>query len=261
MASEETAGSAPGRVLEARGVRKSFGAISVLKGVSMHLHRGEVLGLVGDNGAGKSTLIKILSGYHAPDTGDILMDGRPVQFHSPADSRAAGIETVYQDLGLVNDLSVYRNLFLGREPVRRYLGIVPILDDRRMEGESRRFLERMRVNIPAVRSTVAMLSGGQRQAIAVARAVYLEPRILILDEPLAAMGAKEGRMILDLIVELKRNHATSIILIAHNYAQVFEVCDRIVWLSDGTIKLDVPVNQTSVEEMTRLITREYRQEA
>jgi simple sugar transport system ATP-binding protein len=252
---------APERVLEARDVRKSFGAISVLKGVSMHLGRGEVLGLVGDNGAGKSTLIKILSGYHAPDAGEILIYGSPLRFHSPADSRAAGVETVYQDLGLVNDLSVYRNLFLRREPVRRYLGLVPILDDRRMEEESREFLARMRVNIPSVRATVAMLSGGQRQAIAVARAVYLEPRILILDEPLAAMGAKEGRMILDLIVELKRTNATSIILIAHNYAQVFEVCDRIVWLSDGTIKLDVAVRDTSVEEMTRLITREYRQEA
>jgi simple sugar transport system ATP-binding protein len=249
---------APERVLEARNVRKSFGAISVLKGVNLHLDRGEVLGLIGDNGAGKSTMIKILSGYHAPDAGEILIYGQPVHFRSPADSRAAGIETVYQDLGLVNDLSVYRNLFLRREPVRRYLGLLPILDDRRMEEESRAFLQAMRVSIPSVRSTVATLSGGQRQAIAVARSVYLKPRILILDEPLAAMGAKEGRMILDLIVELKRTQATSIILIAHNYAQVFDVCDRIAWLADGTIRLDVPVGQTSVEEMTRLVTEEYR---
>jgi simple sugar transport system ATP-binding protein len=248
-------------VLEARDVRKSFGAISVLRGVNLHLDRGEVLGLIGDNGAGKSTFIKILSGYHAPDAGEILIFGRPVHFRSPADSRAAGIETVYQDLGLVNDLSVYRNLFLRREPVRRYLGFLPILDDRRMEQESRAFLQGMRVRIPSVRSTVAALSGGQRQAIAVARSVYLEPQILILDEPLAAMGAKEGKMILDLIRELKHTRQTSIILIAHNYAQVFDVCDRIAWLADGAIKLDVPVSETSVEEMTRLVTQEYRQEA
>lgn len=260
MAVHEGSQPAPGHILEARNVRKSFGAISVLKGVDLHLDRGEVLGLIGDNGAGKSTLIKILSGYHAPDAGEIRMFGQPVHFRSPADSRAAGIETVYQDLGLVNDLSVYRNLFLRREPVRRYLGLLALLDDRRMEQESRAFLAGMRVHIPSVRSTVAALSGGQRQAIAVARSVYLEPQILILDEPLAAMGAKEGKMILDLIRELKRTRQTSIILIAHNYAQVFDVCDRITWLSDGSIKLDVPVSRTSIEEMTRLVTEEYRQE-
>lgn len=260
MAVHEGSQPAPGQILEARNVRKSFGAISVLKGVDLHLDRGEVLGLIGDNGAGKSTLIKILSGYHAPDAGEIRMFGQPVHFRSPADSRAAGIETVYQDLGLVNDLSVYRNLFLRREPVRRYLGLLALLDDRRMEQESRAFLTGMRVHIPSVRSTVAALSGGQRQAIAVARSVYLEPQILILDEPLAAMGAKEGKMILDLIRELKRTRQTSIILIAHNYAQVFDVCDRITWLSDGSIKLDVPVSRTSIEEMTRLVTEEYRQE-
>jgi simple sugar transport system ATP-binding protein len=257
--SQEQHSTAPQHVLEARNIYKSFGAIHVLKGVNLYLDQGEVLGLIGDNGAGKSTLIKILSGYHPPDSGEIYIYGRPVRFNSPADSRAAGIETVYQDLGLVNHLSVYRNLFLGREPVRRYFGFLPILDDRTMEAESRDFLRSMRVNIPSVRSSVAMLSGGQRQAIAVARSVYLKPRILILDEPLAAMGAKEGRMILDLIVELKRAQATSIILIAHNYAQVFDVCDRIAWLADGVIRMDVPVSQTSVEEMTRLVTEEYRQ--
>lgn len=260
MAEREHAGP-PERVLEARNVRKSFGAISVLKGVDLHLNRGEVLGLIGDNGAGKSTLIKILSGYHAPDAGEILIFGHEVHFRSPADSRAAGVETVYQDLGLINDLSVYRNLFLRREPVRRFLGVLPLLDDHRMAEESRSFLTGMRVQIPSVHSTVATLSGGQRQAIAVARSVYLNPRILILDEPLAAMGAKEGRMILDLISELKRKNETSIVLIAHNYAQVFDVCDRIAWLSDGSIRLDVPVDQTSVEEMTRLVTEEYRREA
>lgn len=244
-------------MLEARHVRKRFGPVTALVDVSFQLRAGEVLGLIGDNGAGKSTLIKILTGFHEPDGGQILLDGKPVQFRSVADSRAAGIETVYQDLGLINDLPVYRNLFLKRERIRKFLDFA-FLYDCRMKRESENFLGAMKVAIPSVLSQVGLLSGGQRQAIAVARALCLEPRILVLDEPLAAMGAKEGRIILDLVMELRRRRQASVILIVHNYAQVFEVCDRINWLSQGEVRLDKPVGDTSVEEITQMVITEYQ---
>lgn len=244
-------------IFEARHIQKSFGPVTALVDVSFRLHAGEVVGLVGNNGAGKSTFIKILTGFHHPDHGEIFLNGRPVNFHSPADARAQGIETVYQDLGLVNDLPIYRNMFLKREYVRHLFGL-PLLDDRRMRQETVEYLKRIKINIPAVDTEVALLSGGQRQAIAVARSLFSDPKVLILDEPLAAMGAREGRMILDLVLELKQTRNTGILLIAHNYAQVFEVCDRINWLSHGQIVFDKAVADTSVEELTQLVMADYQ---
>ena len=244
-------------ILEAREIRKSFGPVDALRNVSLRLYPGEVLGLVGNNGAGKSTLIKILTGFHAPDAGEILLAGKPIRFQSPDDARTNGIETVYQDLGLVSDLPVYRNMFLRREHMRRLWGILPVLDDRRMRRETQEYLNSLRIAIPSVNSDVGLLSGGQRQAIAVARSIFMHPKVLILDEPLAAMGAREGRMILDLVVELKRSYNTAILLIAHNYAQVFEVCDRINWLTRGEISFDKNVGDTSVDELTRLVMADY----
>jgi simple sugar transport system ATP-binding protein len=239
---------------------KRFGAVVALQDVSLHLKKGEVLGLIGDNGAGKSTLIKIISGFHQPDGGKIFVDGREVQIRSVAQARALGIDTVYQDLALVPGLSVYHNMFLKRELVGKLGGVdLPMLDNAEMRRRARKYLDEMGVRVPDVDAEVALLSGGQRQSIAVARSVYSEAKILLLDEPLAAMGAKEGALILDLIRQLKSRAEISTILIVHNYAHVFEVCDRVNLLQHGRIAFDKPTSETSVEEVTDLVVREYRQ--
>jgi simple sugar transport system ATP-binding protein len=242
--------------LRVEGIVKRFGALTALDGVDMSLGQGEVLGLIGDNGAGKSTLIKIITGYHRPDEGQIFLDGEQVQLKSVSQARAHGIETVYQDLALINELSVYHNMFLNREP---RLKPFPILNTRVMKERTRRSLADIGINIPSVDTPVASLSGGQRQAIAVARSVSADAKILLLDEPLAAMGAKEGAQILDLVQRLKRGGEVSIIMIAHNYAQVFEVCDRINLLRHGRISYDKATSETSVEELTELVVKEYRE--
>ncbi len=242
-------------VLRAENIAKRFGSVTALRDVSMHLRKGEVLGLIGDNGAGKSTLVKIITGFHRPDEGRMFIEGEEVQLKSVSQAQAIGIRTVYQDLALVNDLSVYHNMFLNGEVTLRPL---PFLNNRKMKERTRRYLDDMGVNIPSIDTEVAMLSGGQRQAIAVARAVYSEAKILLLDEPLAAMGAKEGAMILDLIQRLKNEGEVSMILIAHNYAHVFEVCDRVNVLQHGRISYDKPTSETSVEELTDLMVSEYR---
>jgi simple sugar transport system ATP-binding protein len=240
--------------MRAEHVVKRFGALTALRDVSIHLERGEVLGLIGDNGAGKSTLIKILTGFQQPDGGTLYLDGSEIKLKSVTHARSLGIDTVYQDLALVNELSVYHNMFLNRE----WVGPPPLLNNRVMKKLAREHLDDMGVNIPSVEVEVAKLSGGQRQAIAVARAVYSKAKILLLDEPLAAMGAKEGAIILDLVRTLKAKGDVSIILIAHNYAQVLEVCDRVNLLQHGTITLDKLANETSVGELTDLIVAEYR---
>jgi simple sugar transport system ATP-binding protein len=242
-------------VLRAENIVKRFGSVTALRDVSMHLRKGEVLGLIGDNGAGKSTLVKIITGFHRPDEGRIFIDGEEVQLRSVSQAQSLGIRTVYQDLALVNDLSVYHNMFLNGEITLKPL---PFLNNRRMKEHTRRYLDDMGVNLPSIDTEVAMLSGGQRQAIAVARAVYSEAKILLLDEPLAAMGAKEGAMILDLIQRLRNEGEVSMILIAHNYAHVFEVCDRVNVLQHGRISFDKPTSETSVEELTDLMVSEYR---
>ena len=239
--------------LRAEGVIKNFGAISVLKGVNLHLKRGEVLGLIGDNGAGKSTLLKTITGFHRPDAGRIFLEGEEVNLRSVSQARALGIQTVYQDLALVNELSVFHNMFLNSE-----MTVGPFLNNRRMKERTRQYLEDKGVNIPSIDTEVARLSGGQRQAIAVARAVYSDARMLLLDEPLAAMGAKEGALILDLIQRLKEERGIPMILIVHNYAQVFDVCDRVNLLRNGKIEFDKPVAETSVEELTEMVVSEYR---
>ena len=216
-------GSANGQdFLRVEDVVKRFGAISVLKGVDLHVREGEVLGLIGDNGAGKSTLLKTITGFHRPDGGRILVEGEEVNLRSVSQARSLGIQTVYQDLALVNELSVFHNMFLNSE-----MTLGPFLNNRKMKEKTSQYLSDMGVNIPSIDTEVARLSGGQRQAIAVARAVYSDAKMLLLDEPLAAMGAKEGALILDLIQRLKDERGIPMILIVHNYAQVFDVCDRI----------------------------------
>jgi len=242
-------------VIRAEHIVKSYGAVKALRDINMHLIKGEVLGLVGDNGAGKSTLIKILTGFVQPDDGKIFVNGEEVKLRSVTYARSLGIETVYQDLALVNELTVYHNIFLKRELLLKPL---PLLNNRAMRQQAREYLKKIGVNIQSVDAEVAKLSGGQRQAIAIARAVYSNARILLLDEPLAAMGAKEGALILDLIRSLKATGEVSIIMIAHNYGQVFEICDRVNLLQHGTITLDKRIVDTSLEELNELVMREYR---
>ncbi len=242
-------------VIRAEHIVKSYGAVKALRDINMHLMKGEVLGLVGDNGAGKSTLIKILTGFVHPDDGKIFVNGEEVKLRSVTHARSLGIETVYQDLALVNELTVYHNIFLKRELLLKPL---PLLNNRAMRQQAREYLKKIGVNIQSVDAEVAKLSGGQRQAIAIARAVYSNARILLLDEPLAAMGAKEGALILDLIRSLKAAGEVSIIMIAHNYGQVFEICDRVNLLQHGTITLDKRIVDTSLEELNELVMREYR---
>jgi simple sugar transport system ATP-binding protein len=240
-------------VLRVEHISKHFGAVTALRDVNLHLARGEVLALLGDNGAGKSTLIKILCGFQQPDSGQILLDGRPVIFKSVDHARSLGIDVVYQDLALVNQLSVYHNMFLNRERVRG-----PLLSNRTMRRLARQYLDEMGVHIPSVDADVAALSGGQRQAIAVARSVFTAAKILLLDEPLAAMGAKEAALILDLIQDIKTRGEVSIIMIAHNYGQALEICDRVNLLQQGEITFDKPSKQTSVQELNDIVIAEYR---
>ena len=241
-------------VLRIESIAKRFGAVTALGNVHLHLQRGEVLGLIGDNGAGKSTLIKILTGFIQPDSGAIFVNGREVKLRSVPYARSLGIETVYQDLALVNELSVYHNMFLKRE---RLLGFLPLLNNGAMRREARAHLEQLGIKLPSVNIEVAKLSGGQRQAVAIARAVSSDAKILLLDEPLAAMGAREGAQILDLIRGLK-DKGVSVIMIGHNYVQVLEVCDRINLLQHGEITLDKPVSPTLLEEINGIVMREYR---
>ncbi|PZS05290.1 MAG: ABC transporter ATP-binding protein [Pseudonocardiales bacterium] len=235
------------------GLAKRFGTVTALRDINLRVGHGEVLGLIGDNGAGKSTLVKILTGFHQPDEGRVLLNGEPVELRSVQHARSLGIETVFQDLALVNTLPVYMNLHLNKEP-----RIGPFLDKRRMRAQARRYLDDIGISIPSVNAEVANLSGGQRQAIAVARSVYSDAKILLLDEPLAAMGAKEGGIILDLVRMLRERGDVSIIMIVHNYAQVFDVCDRVNLLQHGEITLDKRTEDTSVEELLDLVATEYR---
>ena len=251
----ETQGTASAStdVLRVEHIAKSYGAVTALTDVNLHLAKGEVLGLLGDNGAGKSTLIKILCGFQPPTAGRILLNGQEVTLKSVDHARSLGIDCVYQDLALVNQLSVYHNMFLNREKVRW-----PLLSNRAMKRLARQYLDEMGVSIPSVESDVAALSGGQRQAIAVARAVYSNAKILLLDEPLAAMGAKEAAIILDQVRELKEKGDVSVIIIAHNYGQALEICDRINLLQHGEITFDKPSAQTSVAELNEIVIAEYR---
>ena len=242
--------------LEVRGVTKRFGALVVLRGIDLELRQGEVLGLVGDNGAGKSTLVKILCGLYTQDEGELRVGGEHVHFRSVEDARAHGIETVYQDLALIPQLPVYLNLFLGHELTS--MGRLRFLDKRAMRKLARQYLDEIHVRVPSIDAEADQLSGGQRQAIAVARAVRAAPKILLLDEPLAAMGARESRLIIDLVKDLASSGRVSIIVIDHNYAHLFELCDRINVMQGGRITIDQPVHETSLEELTELMISSFR---
>jgi simple sugar transport system ATP-binding protein len=242
--------------IRAENIVKTFGSVTALNGVSMRVARGETLGILGDNGAGKSTLIKILTGYHQPDSGQIFVDGKPVRLGSVDEARALGIECVYQDLALVNGLSIYHNMFLNRELL--WGGPLKLLDHKTMRRQAAAALDEIGVRIASVELEVGQLSGGQRQAIAVARAVSSNARILLLDEPLAAMGAREARLIIDLIDRLRSRGDIAIVMIAHNYAQTLEICDRVMLIQHGEVTFESHAATTSAEELLDIVRREYR---
>ena len=240
-------------ILRVEHISKRYGAVTALIDVSLRLERGEVLALVGDNGAGKSTLLKIICGFQPPTSGRILLNGEEVTFTSVKQARSLGIDIVYQDLALVNQLTVYQNMFLNREQVRW-----PLLRNRSMRKAAKEQIDAIGITtLKSVDLEVASLSGGQRQAIAVARSVFGNAKVLLLDEPLAAMGVKEGALILDLVRDLKEQ-GLSIIIIAHNYGQVFPVVDRVNLLQGGKITFDKYSRDTSVEELTEIVVAEYR---
>jgi len=241
-------------VLEARGVSKAYGAVRALHSVDFQLYAGEVVAIVGDNGAGKSTFIKILSGAVIPDTGAVLVDGKPAHFRTPLDARRAGIETVYQDLAVVPLLDIETNLFLGREmTVRGPFGLLRVLDKRAMRKRAMENIATLQIGVKSVRQPVGTLSGGQRQGVAVARAVSWSRKIVIMDEPTAALGVKESRGVQDLIKRV-RDQGIAIILISHSMPQVFDVSDRIFVLRHGAHAGTVRTVDTDMERVVRLIT-------
>ena len=244
-----------GDVLRVENLSKRFGPVEALRDLSLHLRKGEVLGLLGDNGAGKSTLMKILCGFEKPDSGQMFLRDEPYEPKSVDHARSLGIDTVYQDLALIDELSVFQNMFLRREKVHRPL---PFLANRVMRAETRAALDEIGIDIRNLNQPVARLSGGQRQAIAVARTVHSAADILLLDEPLAAMGAKEGARILDLVERLKETGEVSIVMVLHNYVHVLASCDRVNLIQDGVIAFDKSTTETSVEELTELVVSEYR---
>jgi simple sugar transport system ATP-binding protein len=243
--SEPEKPSAP--LLEARGIVKYFGAITALRDVNFHLNRGEVLGVVGDNGAGKSTLMKILSGLYAPSAGQIIFDGSPVAFASPREARNIGIEMVYQDFALAGNLPIFENIYLGREPGRRILGLT-IVDHAQAREMAKEHLERLKIHVKSVDQPVEELSGGQRQAVAIARSTAFDARVVIMDEPTAALAVKEVGKVLDLIRGLK-DHGVSVILISHRMDDIFYVCDRVMALYHGANFAEAPLAHTSRNEV------------
>jgi D-xylose transport system ATP-binding protein len=235
--------------LRLRGINKSFGAVRALTNVDFEVYAGEVVGLVGDNGAGKSTLIKVIAGVGPADSGEIFVDGQPVRIASPKDATRYGIETVYQDLALCDNLDVVANLFLGREEISPVLA----LKETDMEKRGLEVLRTLDVKIPSLRSLVAMLSGGQRQSIAVAKSILRNARIVLLDEPTAALGVAQTRQVLNMIRRL-REQGLAIVVISHNLADVFEVVDRVIVLRLGRRVGTFDIKKTTPEQVVSAIT-------
>jgi len=239
-------------LLELRGISKRFDAVQALLDVDLSVEAREVLALVGDNGAGKSTLIKIISGVHPPDEGEIWLDGRRVHIGSPEAAKGLGIETVYQDLALFEHADVSANLFAGREMTRRFLGILPVLDEARMKKFAQETLARLRIQIPGVDRSMKLLSGGQRQCVAIGRAIAFGTKLVIMDEPTAALGAVEAAKVLGLVRTLK-DRGITVIVVSHNLQHVFSMADRIAVLRHGLMIGSVRPAETSGESVVRMI--------
>ena len=244
--------SAP--LLKVSGVSKSFGHVQALKDVNFELNEGEVLGLVGDNGAGKSTFIKILSGVHKKDEGEILFDGKSINFNSPAEAIEAGFETVYQDLALAPDLPIYSNMFLGRELTKKgLLGRLGFVDKEAMKLSVEENITKLKATLNHAEQEVGTLSGGQRQSVAITRAVIWGKKVIIMDEPTAALGVEESEKVLQIVKEVK-NHGITVIFISHTMPHVLEVSDKICVLRLGSTVANLNAADTNYEEVVQYIT-------
>ena len=239
-------------LLHARGLRKSFGRVQALRDAELRLPRGEVTALIGDNGAGKSTLVRLLSGVHAPDAGEILLDGAPVRFTSPQQARLAGIETVHQNLALVEDLTVWQNLFLNRERTRGF-GPFRVLDRRAMRQQAQEMVGSLAINVPSVTARVRRLSGGQRQAVSIARAAGWGSKLVIMDEPTAALGVQETKRVEELIRDL-RDKGLTILLVSHNFDQVLRLADGVRVMRAGRTVAYRRTADTDGAELVALVT-------
>jgi simple sugar transport system ATP-binding protein len=239
-------------IIECRGLHKWYSGVHALKGVNLNVGTGESVGLVGDNGAGKSTLIKILSGVHAPDAGDIFIEGKPVAIRNPKHAMQLGIETIYQYNSMVPTMSIARNLFVGREPLKVSIAGFGIMDQKRMREESVQAIADVELHVRSPDAIVSELSGGQRQGVAIARAMHFKSKILVLDEPTNHLSVKETNKVLGFIRGLRAQNVTGI-FISHNMHHVFQSCDRIVAMARGEIVFDKPVGDTSVEEVQELL--------
>ena len=239
-------------LLEVRNLSKNFGAVQALADLSMKVSAGEVVALAGDNGAGKTTLIKAISGVYKPSGGDILLRGEPVHFASPQEAREKGIETIYQDLALADNLSIGANIFLGREPMRRAFGFIPVLDRRKMAEAAKTTMALLDFHVSRMDAPVSNFSGGQRQAVAIGRAVYWNAQILIMDEPTAALGVPEQRKVISLILQLKAQ-GRGVIFISHNLQDIFAVSDRIVVLRRGVQAGERRIADTTHDEVVKLM--------
>lgn len=244
-------------IYEVKNVSKTYGAVVALDGASLKLHAGEVVGLVGDNGAGKSTLVKVLSGAHSPDSGQILLDGEERTWHNPKEALEAGIETLYQDSGLAPHLTVSQNVFLGREKfVKGIFGKLGFLARKQMEEEAQADLEAVGIAFPSANRPVSQLSGGQRQAVAIGRAVSWARKVLILDEPTNHLGARQSGEVLEVIKRAKKK-GLGVIFISHTLPNVLEVTDRIVVLRLGKIVRDAPTSEYTADTLIGTITGSY----
>jgi D-xylose transport system ATP-binding protein len=241
-------------LLELREISRRFGAIEALRGVSFTIGAGEVVALLGDNGAGKSTLVKIISGGLEPTSGEVLFEGKACRFSDPAEAKAVGIETVYQDLSLCTNVEVVANFFMGREIVRRYFGI-PVLQEKEMARIAADAIAKAGTNIPSLQTNVEHLSGGQRQAIELNRFVHFGGKLVLLDEPFAALGVEQTRRGLDMIKRVAAQ-GIGVVIITHIMSQAFQVADRIVVIRQGSVAGDVPSNETTPDDVVAMITGE-----
>ncbi|MGY5810734.1 ATP-binding cassette domain-containing protein [Rhizobium sp. LEGMi198b] len=239
-------------LLEVRNLSRYFGAVQALDNCSMVVHPGEVVALAGDNGAGKTTMIKTISGVYPPTAGEILIQGKPVTFSSPQDAREKGIETIYQDLALADNLTIGSNIFLGREPMKKLFGFLPVIDRKAMAEAARATMAQLDFHVKRLDAPVSNFSGGQRQAVAIGRAVYWNARILIMDEPTAALGVPEQRKVVALIKSLKAQ-GRGVIFISHNLQDIFAVSDRIVVLRRGIVAGERKISETTHEEVVKLM--------
>ncbi len=240
-------------VLRVTELTKSYGGLKAMDGVSFSVKRGEVMALVGDNGAGKSTLVKALSGAQPPDSGQIESQGQPIELRTPRDADAAGIGCIHQSLGLVDALNVPENVFLGRELQRKRFGFLPELDHASMRAKTVELLERFGVNLSTLNTPVVKLSGGQRQSIAISRLLLQDVRLVIMDEPMAALGLDEGKRVMELVSNM-RDQGISIFIISHNLEHVFQIADRIAVLKNGRLVDVVETAKTSRDAVIKMIT-------